>query len=191
MLATMAASTVAAKGFEYTYADIGYEYTDIDDSKEGKNLSLGVVDGSFSTFEHVALRAVFKRGRLNDFPGQFGESDPDFTEFQFGAWGHYGLIKNKLDVFAGANWFYNSRNSQTSGVSDNSDSGAIVDAGIRYAAFKRVEFEAGGIYRTGNLDDGAVFLGPRISLTKHLWLNLKSTQLGDNDNYYAGLRWDF
>ena len=190
-LVLLASPVFAAKGFSYSYVNLGYEYTDIDDSDDGSSFKLAVVDASFDTFDLVALRAGFKRGRLEGIPKSGGgDDDPDFTEFQAGAMGHYTVIKKKLDVFAGANWFYNSRNSSSSGVSSLSDAGAIVDGGVRYSALKWLELELAGEYRTGDYDDTVLVFSPRFKVTKKLWINLKARQLGDNDSYFAGVRWD-
>ena len=190
-LALLASPVFAAKGFRYTYVDAGYEYTDIDEDEDGSSFKLGVVKASFDTFKYVALRAGFKRGKLEDLPaGKGGDDDPDYTEFQAGAWGHYPLMKKRLDVFAGANWFYNSQNSSSSGVSSKSDAGYIVDGGVRVRAFKWFEMDVAGEHRSGKMDDNVLVIGPRFKVTKKLWINLQTKQLGDNDAYFAGIRWD-
>jgi hypothetical protein len=190
-LALLASPVFAAKGFSYSYVDAGYEYTDIDNDNDGSSFKLGSINASFDTFEYVALRAGFKRGRLEGFPkGNGGDDDPDFTEAQAGGWGHYTLMKKRLDIFAGANWFYNSRNSSSSGVSSASDAGFIIDGGIRLNAFKWFELEVAGEHRSGDYDDNVLVVGPRFKVTKKLWVNLKTKQLGDNDTYFAGIRWD-
>ena len=178
-LVMIASPALLAKGFEYSYVDAGYEYVDGDDV----NFKLAAISASFDLFDYAALRAGFKRGKLDNYSRK--ESDPDFTEFQLGARGHYSLLKN-LDAFVGATWFYNSINGDK--VASISDGGGIFDAGIRYKAFKRLELNAWGRYRTGDYDDTVLAIGPIIKLTKKLSLNLKTSQFGDNDVYFAGLR---
>lgn len=190
VLPNIAGNAIAAKGMEYSYFDLGYEYTDVDDDDQGSSFKLAAIEGSFAIFDLVALRAGFKRGKLEDFPSTNGSADPDFTEFQFGGWGHYSLVKKKLDIYGGANWFYNSRNSSSSGVSSVSDAGAIVDAGLRYALHKRVELQLGGEHRTGDYNDTTMFFSSRFKVTKNMWINLSTNQLGDNDTYFGGIRWD-
>jgi len=190
-LALLASPVFAAKGFRYTYVDAGYEYIDIDKSRNGSDFKLGVVNASFDTFKYVALRAGFKRGKLNDRPkGGGASSDPDYTEFQAGAWGHYPLMKKKLDVFAGANWFYDSINSSSTGVSSKSEGGYLFDGGVRYNALKWLELEMAGEHRSGDYDDNYLVVGSRFKVTKKLWINLKTKQLGDNNVYFGGIRWD-
>ncbi|MFQ5642742.1 MAG: outer membrane beta-barrel protein [Thiogranum sp.] len=190
-LTLLASPAFAAKGFSYSYLDVGYEYTDIDESDDGSSFKLASINASFDTFKHVALRAGFKRGRLEGLPKANGsDDDPDFTEGQAGGWGHYTLMKKKLDVFAGANWFYNSINSSSSGVSSTSDAGFIFDAGVRFRALKWLELDMAGEHRSGDFDDNVLVVGSRFKARKKLWINLKTKQLGDNDTYFAGIRWD-
>jgi len=191
-LALLASPVFAAKGFSYGYVDAGYEYTDIDKDEDGSSFKLGVVKASFNTFTYAALRAGIKRGKLDGVPKGSGSDDnPDFTEFQAGVQGHYNIVKKRLDVFAGANWFYNSINSDAGGVSSKSDGGYIVDGGIRFNALKWLELEMSGEHRSGDYDDNVLVVGSRFKVTKKLWVNLKTSQLGDNDRYFTGIRWDF
>ena len=185
-LALLASPVFAAKGFSYTYVDAGYEYVDGDDS----SFKLGAVNGSFDTFEYVALRAGFKRGKIEDYPPADGNSDPDYYEFSAGARGHYPLMKKKLDGFAGATWFFSSINGDD--VSSNSDWGGIFDAGIRYKAFKRLELNVWGRHRTADSasSDTVLVIGPLIKVTKKLSINVKTSQFGDDDVYFAGFRLD-
>lgn len=180
-LVLMASPVLAGKGFSYSYVDAGYEYVSGDDV----DFKLIGVEGSFDVFKYVALRAGFKRGKLDNYSRK--ESDPDYNEFTLGARGHYSLLKN-LDAFAGATWFYGSINGDK--VSSISDAGGIFDAGIRYKAFKRVELNVWGRHRTGDFSDTVLAIGPIIKLTKKLSLNIKTSQFGDNDVYFAGLRLD-
>ncbi|GEM_PF-2208577 len=191
-LALLASPVFAAKGFSYSYLDAGYEYTDIDDSDNGSDFKLGAINASFDTFTYVALRAGFKRGKLEDLPKKNGvdKADPDYTEFQAGAAGHYPLMKKRLDVIVGANWFFNSINSSSRGVGSKSDGGYIIDGSLRLNALKWLELELGGEHRSGDMDDDVLVVGSRFKVWKKLWVNLKTKQLGDNDVYFGGIRWD-
>ncbi|HHJ17105.1 MAG TPA: hypothetical protein ENJ80_10455 [Gammaproteobacteria bacterium] len=185
-LVGIATPVLAGKGFKYTYVDAGYEFVDGDKN----NIKMGVVNGSFDTFEYVALRAGFKRGQVEDYPPPNGNDDPDFYEFSAGARGHYPLIKKKLDGFAGGTWFYNSIND--SNISSKSDWGGIFDVGIRYKAFKRLELNVWGRHRTADTasSDTVLVIGPLIKVTKKLSINIKTSQFGDDDVYFAGVRLD-
>jgi len=190
-LALLASPVFAAKGFSYSYVNAGYEYTDIDEDDDGSSFKLGSVNASFNTFNYFALRAGLKRGRLEGVPtGPGTDNDPDYTEAQAGGWGHYPLIKKKLDVFAGANWFFSSINSSSSGFSSKSDGGYLFDGGVRYAALKWLELELAGEHRSGDFDDNVLVVGSRFKVWKKLWINLETKQLGDNTTYFTGVRWD-
>jgi hypothetical protein len=187
VLICIATPVMAAKGFSYTYVDAGYEYVDGDES----SFKMGAVNGSFDTFKYLALRAGFKRGRIEDYPPAEGTSgDPDYNEFSAGGRGHYPLMKKKLDGFAGATWFYSSINSNN--VSSNSDWGGIFDAGIRYKVFKWLELNAWGQYRDADSasSDTVLVINPLFRVTKKVSINLRTNQLGDDDAYFAGFRLD-
>jgi len=186
VLVCTATPVLAAKGFSYTYVDAGYEYVDGDES----SFKLGAVNASFDTFKYLALRAGFKRGKIEDYPPANGGNDPDFYEFSAGGRGHYPLMKKKLDAFAGATWFYDSINGNN--VSSNSDWGGTFDVGIRYKGFKRLELNVWGRHRTADSasSDTVLVIGPLIKVTKKLSINIKTSQFGDDDVYFAGMRLD-
>lgn len=175
---SLASPAMAAKGFDYTFVDIGYQYT----SGDPENLKLGLIDGSFDVFKYVALRAGFRRGEMQNYQNR----EPKYTEFQAGAQGHYPLIKNKLDAVAGANWFYDSIND--SQLSSNSDSGGIFDAGVRYQVLKPLELDAGVRYRSGNFSKTFGTFGAVYKITKTFSINANTDLSNDIQKYFIGLR---
>lgn len=173
----------AAKGFNYSFADVGYNYLDGDDFE----MDSGQVDASFGTFKNLALRAGYTRGWTDDFPENKDPSgDPDVNEFRFGFQPHYSLFK-PLDIFADLIYV----NTKLNGDVSNTDIGYIYGAGIRYQAFKKVEFRLAGEYRSGSVDEAFVVLGPVVKLTKRLAVSLRTSHSSDSSDYFAGLRLNF
>jgi hypothetical protein len=186
-IAPIASPAMAAKGFSYSFVDAGYQYT----SGDPENFKVGLLKASFGTFDYLALRAGFQRGKVEDYRPTSGNSDPDFTEFQAGARGHYPLMKKKLDVFGTGTWFYNSINSSSSGVSSISDAGGIFDAGVRFQATKKWELDAAVEYRSGDYSGTFGVAESVYKITKKLSISL-NTRLGkDIQKYFGGLRIGF
>lgn len=174
---------LAAKGFNYSFADVGYNYLDGDDF----DMDAGQVDASFGIFDNLALRAGYIRGWTDSFPkSQDPSGNPDLNEFRFGLQPHYSLFK-PLDVYADLIYV----NSKFNGDRSNSDIGYIYGAGVRYQAFKKVEFRLAGEYRSGDVDEAFVVLGPVIKLTKTFAVSLRTAHSGDSSDYFAGLRLNF
>lgn len=175
---SLASPAMAAKGFDYTFVDIGYQYTDGDP----ETIKAALVDGSFDVFKYVALRAGFRRGKMDNYLNR----EPKYNEFQAGAQGHYPLIKNKLDAIVGANWFYSTIND--SQLSSNTDSGGIFDAGVRYQVLKLLELDAGIRYRSGNFSKTFGTFGAVYKITKKFSINANTDLSDDIQKYFIGLR---
>jgi len=188
-IAPIASPGMAAKGFSYSFVDAGYQYT----SGDPENFKVGLLNASFGVFDYVALRANFQRGKVEDYPPAKANNgnDPDFTEFQAGLRGHYPLMKKKLDVFGTGTWFYNSINSNSSGVSSISEGGGLFDAGVRFQATKQWELDAAVEYRSGDYSGTFGVVESVYKITKKLSISL-NTRLGkDIQKYFGGLRLDF
>ena len=180
---SLASPLMAAKGFKYTYVDFGYQHTEGDPV----NADFAMVDASFSTFEYMALRAGVSRGRLDEYSA--AKSDPDMTEFRFGAIGHYPIVKKKLDMYFGATYFYNSINATE--ISSIADSGVLLDAGVRFQAVKKkLELDAGVRRRTGDEEDDFGVVGILLKISKKLSINVNAQANEDVQKYFAGLRLD-
>ena len=183
--ASIAFPVMAAKGFNYSFVDVGYQYT----SGDPENFKVGLLNASFGLFDHVALRAGFQRGTIEDYQPANNGSDPDFTEFQAGLRGHYPLMKKKLDVFGTGTWFYNSINGNNS--SSISEGGALVDGGVRFQATKKWELDAAVEYRTGDYDGTFGVVESVYKITKKLSISLNTRLGNDIQKYFGGLRLDF
>jgi predicted porin len=182
-LALLFAPVLSAKGFSYSYGDVGYQrvngdHYDVDEA---------VVNASFGVHDMVALQAGYIRGWTDGYPKTEDPSgNPDLNEFQFGLRPHYSFTKS-LDAYIDLIYF----NSKFNGDRSNTDIGGIYGAGIRYQAFKRVEFRLAGEYQSGDIDEGFLVIGPVIKLTKDFDLSIRTAHSSDSSNYFAGIRLNF
>ncbi len=177
-------SVFAAKGFNYSFADVGYNRLNGDDY----DTDAVQVDASFGIFKLLALRAGYVRGWTDDFPKDKDPSgDPDLNEYRVGLQPHYSLIKKSLDIFADLIAF----NAKLDGSRSNSDIGYIYGAGVRYQPFKRLEIRLAGEYRSGEIDEAFVVLGPVVKITKKIDMSLRAAKSSDSTDYFAGIRFNF
>jgi hypothetical protein len=182
-LALLFTPALSAKGFSYSYADVGYQrvngdHYDVDEA---------VVNASFGVHDLVALQGGYVRGWTDGFPKTEDPSgNPDLNQFQVGLRPHYSFT-NSLDAYGDVIYV----NSKFNGDRSHTDIGWVYAAGIRYQAFKRVEFRVAGEYQSGDVDEAFLVIGPVIKLTRDLDLSLRTAHSSDSSNYFAGLRLNF
>ncbi len=182
-IALLVAPALSAKGFSYSYADVGYQRLSGDDYDADE----AVVNASFGVHDLIALQAGYVRGWTDGFPkDQDPSGNPDMNQFQLGLRPHYSFT-DKLDVFGDLIWV----NTKFNGDRSNSDIGYVYAAGIRYQTFKRLELRIAGEYRSGDVDEGFLVVGPVIKLTKDFDLSLRTSYSSDSKDYFAGLRLNF
>jgi len=172
--------TVFAKGFNYSYADVGYQFTDGDN---GVDISSGRVDASFGAFKYMALRAGFLRGNTDDIAGD----NQDRTEFRYGAQLHYPLMDG-LDIFGevlALNSYVNSNRSTSI------DTGPIYNTGVRYKVMKKLEFDAGYKYVAGDVDNDFGNVGVVYMFTRAFSATANASFGGDINEYFGGVRLNF
>lgn len=179
LVLALSPTVMAAKGFSYSYADVGYQRTDGD----GVDFDNGTVDASFGIFDLFALRAGFRRGNTSDIPGD----TLDLTEFRVGGRGHYPLMK-KLDVYGDLMGFNAKFNSNQSTFND---AGAIYEAGLRFQVVKKLEVDAGYRYVSGDVDDDFGTVGAVFKFTRRFSATANATFGSEVDEYFAGVRLNF
>jgi hypothetical protein len=174
---------LAAKGLEYSYADVGY----LKFNGDHFDMAGGTVNASFGVFDLLALRLGYTRGWTNNYPrNQDPSGDPDLNAFLAGLRPHYS-ITDHMDVYG--DLLYS--NNKFNGDRSRTDIGWIYDAGIRWQALKWVELNVAGQYRSGNIDSSFLVFNPVFKLTKSLDLSLSTSQGSDDSDYFAGLRLKF
>ena len=182
-IALLFAPVLSAKGFSYSYADVGYQRLSGDDYDADE----AVVNASFGVHDLVALQGGYVRGWTDGFPkDQDPSGNPDMNQFQVGLRPHYSFT-DKLDVFGDLIWV----NTKFNGDRSNSDIGYVYAAGIRYQTFKRLELRIAGEYRSGDVDEAFLVVGPVIKLTKDFDLSVRTSYSSDSQDYFAGLRLNF
>ncbi len=169
----------AAKGFKYSYADVGYQFTDGDDI----DFTSGSVDASFSIFKMFALRASYRRGNTDDIPG----NNVNLNEFRYGGRGHYKVM-DKLDAFGDVMAFNAQFNSNET---TSKDIGFIYEAGVRYQAAKKLELNTSYRYFSGDIDEGFGTLGAVYKITKVFAATANASFGSDVNEYFAGIRLNF
>jgi opacity protein-like surface antigen len=179
LVLVLSPAVMAAKGFSYSYADVGYQRTDGD----GIDFDSGVVDASFGIFDMFALRAGFRRGNTSDIPGD----TLDLTEFRVGGRGHYAVMK-KLDIFGDIQAFNAKFNSNQSTFND---AGAIYEAGVRFQAAKKLEVNASYRYVSGDVDDDFGTVGAVFKFTRRFSATANAIFGSEVDEYFAGVRLNF
>jgi hypothetical protein len=181
-LAWAVSAPLAAGGLSYSYADVGYQYTEVDAPQDSIDINSGLADLSFGVHEYGALRAGFRRGTV-DVPGDA----TDLTEFRVGARGHYGLL-DALDVYGEALYF----NAKYNGDTSSTDIGGRYEGGFRLQAHKKAEIDLAYRYVSGDWDESFIVAGGVLMLTKSLGLSVNAA-FGDDDDeeYFAGVRLDF
>jgi hypothetical protein len=180
------AAPAAGKGLSYSYADVGYQRTELDAPEDTVDIDSALVDASFGMFEYVALRGGFRRGQI-DLPGQ----STDLTEFRIGARGHYSVMK-ALDIYGEGLYFNQKLNGSGDGISSRTEIGGIYEAGFRLQAHKKAEIDLAYRYVSGDLDESFIVAGGVLKVTKNLGLSVNGA-FGDDDDeeYFAGVRMDF
>lgn len=180
---SLCSPALAARGLEYSYADVGYlKYNGDDYDMHG-----GMVDMSFGVFDFAALRFAYIRGRGEKFPPAVEPSGtPDINEFHIGVRPHFSLSKT-FDLYAEVLYV----NQKINGDLSHTDIGWAYTGGFRWQALKWAELNLAGQYRSGSIDAPFVVVNPVFKLTRNFDLSLKTSQGADDADYFAGIRLKF
>jgi len=180
LFAAVAQQAVAAKGPEYSYAEIGYINID-GDLVEGDGAGVNI---SFGATDHIFLKFGYSRLFLEDTSSPL---DFDADRFQIGGGAHFG-ITDSIDVLGALSYvdveFSN-------GVPAEADEGYLAEAGVRAKLSKALELNAtvSALHFDGE-DDMGYGVGAVFDITKNFALSGSFRQFqDDNENeYFLGLR---
>jgi Gram-negative porin len=183
VLAAATQLAAAAKGPEYTYADLGYVHTDGDDI----NGNGAKADISFGATKHIFLKFGYRRDQF-DVTGV--TSSIDANSFLIGGGAHYTVL-DKLDLVGSLSYI----DSEYSGaIPKRGDDGYEARLGVRSLLTKKFELNAFAAFVSQknlvdtDTSDTVYSLGGVYKLNKDFSLvgNISS---GDNANDYGvGIR---
>ena len=183
VFAAVAQQAVAAKGPEYSYAELGYIYIDGDSVEAdgaGVNLSFGATD-------HVFLKFGYSRLFLDD-PNSTLEADAD--RFQIGGGMHFG-VTDTIDVLGAVSYV---DIEVTNGVPAYGDDGYLAEVGVRAMLSKSLELNAtvSGLHLDGD-DDVGYGVGGVFDITKTFALSGSYNHFQDDseDEFFLGVRMEF
>ena len=185
VLLAAAASVTHAKGFSYTYGQIGYQNYD-SDSIEYQGASVEV---SYGALDFMHVRLGYSRYWVDSVEGT-SDDNIDIDAFRLGAGGNFS-VHDKVDLIGRGTWIYHGK----SGDSNNADIGYEVEAGARWQAMKKLEL-APSIYYYDN-DDFEADVGAGLGVVYNFHKRYSASVTGryfDDDSVkdiFAGIRYDF
>jgi opacity protein-like surface antigen len=166
---------MADEGPGYTYFDVGYVRTDIDDIEENVD-SLGLA-GSFALTDNLYLFADYEDGSAS-----FERIDVDVSTTLVGVGANFGL-SHTVDLFAEAS--YVNAELEAGEFIEVDESGFGLSAGVRAMVMPQLELNAGLSYvEIEELDDTSLDLGAVYSFTDVFALVL-GVSFADNANTYG------
>jgi len=188
----VAASSVTAGNFNYTFAELGYRNVDGDNMEaDGFRASF-----SFAATEHFQVVGDYSRLWLDDMDGA-SSVDVDIDEFKIGFGGHYSFT-DKIDGVAQVTYVDDQYTGKAVpdglGYKKNintSDEGYEVTMFGRVQATKNFELTPHVVYRdVGPDSDTGLGLGLVYRLNRNFGLRFRATQFSDDNttNLFAGIR---
>jgi hypothetical protein len=179
VLAVTAQLAAAAKGPEYTYAELGYIHLDSDSGSGdggGANISFGATD-------HVFLKFGYSKLRVKD---DVTSISADADRFEIGAGGHYA-ITDTIDLLGSLSYV---DVEYSHGVPAFGDDGYLAEVGVRAMVTKDLELNGRISQLHLNNNDTGLGIGAVYKLTKD-WSATGSFHRFQDDNedeYFLGVR---
>ena len=164
----------------YTYVELGYGTTDLDEVDDDTDEIYGRASLGLFGFLHAFLDY---KNSSTDF------EDTDSDLWGLGVGGHFGVLEERLDLIGEVEWLYADLSSDIDDL-DDSDSGWSAFAGARWLAlpWDRGGLEVNGGYRFIDLealysDDSinAWEIGTRLHFLKLFSVGAKYQMLEDDD----------
>jgi hypothetical protein len=166
-----------SEDMSYSYVDLAYVETDIDNGPTADGFGLR---GSIGFAEHWLAFAEYSAQSVQGV---------DIDTIAVGLGGHYGLAEN-LDLVGRLGYIEVDLNA--GGGLNASDDGYLFDLGLRGRVGDAVELEGGARYTDFSDvgDDTALFVGGRFHINK-TWALGAEYQSGDNSSILAYVRASF
>ena len=191
-LAMLAQPAMAAKGFNYTYAEAGYRNID-SDSFEGDGAEFNI---SYGATDYVHILFSYSRLWIDDIDG-LSSVDVDLDEFKVGFGGHYSIM-DKVDLVGQISYVNDEFRGDAklpgdfskSRISDTEEGYEATFFG-RIQAMKKLEMTPHIVYRdVGSDSDTGFGLGLVYKFYKKFAVRVRATRFSDDSttNLFAGVR---
>ncbi|HUT42451.1 MAG TPA: outer membrane beta-barrel protein [Gammaproteobacteria bacterium] len=184
LFAAVAQQAAAAKGPEYSYAEIGYINIDgdlVEGDGAGVNISFGATDHIFLKFGYSRLWLEASTPPSVDF---------DADRFQIGGGMHYG-ITDTIDVLGAISYV---DIEYSNGVPAEADEGYLAELGVRAMLSKKLELNAtvSALHIDGDNDTG-YGVGAVYDITKTFALSGSYNYFQDDseNQFFVGVRMGF
>jgi Outer membrane protein beta-barrel domain len=173
-----------ARGFNYSYAELGYTKINSDPvDASGATAELSIAAG-----DYVHLKGGYSRLWVDNVKGS-NKDNIDIDSFRIGMGGNFS-VHEKVDLTGTASFIDN----EYSGDSNNSDRGYELEFGARVQALKKLEMTPSVIrVHTDNYEATGYSLGLVYALNKQYSIRTRVRRFSDDDvtDFFAGVRLDF
>jgi hypothetical protein len=184
VLLAAATHAASARGFNYSYAELGYTKLNsdpIDASGATAELSLAAGD-------YVHIKGGYSRLWVDSVNGS-NRDNIDIDSFRIGMGGNYSVFQ-KMDLTGTVSFVDN----EYSGDNNNSQRGYEAEFGARVQALKSLEMTPSIIYEhIDNFHDTGYSLGLVYALNRKFSLRTRVRRFNDDDvtDVFAGVRLNF
>ncbi len=183
LLAAVSQGT-SAKGFNYSYAELGYTNINSDPmDASGATTELSIAAG-----DYVHVKGGYSRLWVDNVKGSSNDNI-DIDSFRIGMGGNYS-VHEKVDLTGTVSFVDN----ENSGNNNNSERGYEMEFGGRVQALQKLEMTPSIVrVHTDNYEDTGYSLGLVYALNKQYSLRTRVRRFSDNDvtDFFAGVRLNF
>jgi hypothetical protein len=173
-----------ARGFDYSYAEVGYTNFKSDPvDASGVNTELSIAAG-----DYVHIKGGYSRLWVDNVKGS-NKDNIDIDSFRIGMGGNY-TIHEKIDLTGTVSYLDN----ENTGDNNNSERGYEAEFGARVQALKNLEMTPSIVrVHTDNFEDTGYSLGLVYALNKKWALRTRVRKFSDDDvtDFFAGVRLNF
>ena len=184
VLLAAVSQAAGARGFNYSYAELGYTKLNSDPlDASGATAELSMAAG-----DYMHIKAGYSRLWVDSVKGS-GDDGIDIDAFRIGMGGNYS-VHEKVDLTGTVSFVDN----EYSGDNNNSQNGYEAEFGARVQALKQLEMTPSIIYEhIDNFHDTGYSLGLVYALNKQFSLRTRVRRFNDDDvtDVFAGVRLNF
>jgi hypothetical protein len=184
VLLTAISQGTSAKGFDYSYAELGY--TSI--NSDPVDASGADVELSIAATDHIHVKGGYSRLWVDNVKGS-NKDNIDIDSFRLGMGGNFA-VHQKVDLTGDVSYVDN----EYTGDSNNSNRGYEGEFGARVQALQKLELTPSVVYEhIDNFHDTGYSLGLVYALNKQFSLRTRVRRFSDDDvtDFFAGVRLNF